>query len=271
MLNLNLPGFSGCVALFVAPFVDATATPWETALQFDYSASAQQFERQHDESPNNARIAIGYASTLLSLQPRTESNIEKAHRLLEGVASSAPASSDEAPLAIYLLARIEQDHLSPARTDSALRRYELLLAQGPGTPVADYAAVQLALHTFRHQETDRVQATVDRLQSLLSAVRSPDASRDLHFLLGNVFWRDLQDGPRALAHFIKMREFSSALSMRDAEIDLIIGGIASEIGEHEVAVKHYESFLAQLPRDIRSSTVRSRLDALRKPLQHAVK
>lgn len=61
-----------------------------------------------------------------------------------------------------------------------------------------------------------------------------------------------------------MRALRSTVPARMAEIDLVIGGIALDIGDTPLALKHYRSFLEQLPRDIRAATVRTRVAGIEK-------
>lgn len=232
--------------------------PWRTALAFDYNAAAERFAALHAAQPADSRIAIAYASSLLVKQPRTEANIRAAHTLLARVSG---AGDEHTPLACYLLARIELDHLDPAQPDSARARFEQLRRDHPGHPLADHAAVGLA-YLLAYTSSGPDASAIPAIQDLLAGVKDPGASRDLHSLLAGLHLRQLQDASAALPHFVAARAIGYEQPLRDAETDLIIGNLARETGDAALASRHYAAFLAAAPRDVRASTVRRLLAGL---------
>lgn len=259
MIRRLLPAL---LVLAAAPARAADASPWETALGFDYNTAAGQFARLHQAAPGDANLAVGYASALLARQPRTEANIRQAAELLQKAADSAPSDSEERRLALYLLARVEHNHLTPPRMGSARARYERLLAEHPGSRFADWSAVQLAFIAFGEQTPGGPDPVIARVSTLLETVRDPEARRELHTLLGNLYWREKRDAPRALEHFIAALDLDSRLPTRLPALNLVIAGIAAEAGDTPLALEHYRAFVARTPRDIRASTVRNLIATL---------
>ena len=236
-------------------------SPWESGLTFEHAKAAEGFAALHAKNPQDARIAIAYASTLLVLQPRTSANIDAAYALLKTAAVTGAPEGD-AVIASYLLARVEQDHLSPADPDRARTRYEALLREHPAHPLAGQAAVQLALLDAWAPPRLPVREAVARIESLLAASRQPAASRELHFILARLQWEDLHDATAAIAHLSAGRELGYEKPFRNAEVDLMIAGIAYEHGDRALALKHYRSYIAADQRNSRTHTIRTRITEL---------
>ncbi len=233
------------------------ADPWQAALTFDYAAAAKRFADLHETSPDDARVAVAYASTLLVKQPRTEANIRAARDIL---AKIAPTDSPHAPLAAFLLARIELDHLDPARPGDARARLEQLRRDHPAHPLADQAAVELA-HLAAYPE-DASPAAIAKVEGLLATVTAPGARRDLHALLAHLQLRRAGSPAAALPHLVAAREIGHELPQRNADADLSIANIARDTGDTALARRHYAAFIAAAPRDTRAVTARRLLDAL---------
>lgn len=239
--------------------------PWRDALRFDYAAASDEFARRHAAAPDDARLALARASALLGRQPRIQANIEEAGAILERVASGAPADSFHAIAARFLLARIAEDHFSPPRPEEARERYEALLREHAGHPLADQAAVQLALaaaYPPADAPTPRPAPADARLDELIAAVRTPSALRELHALRGRLLL-DRGEPAAALTHLRAARAIGYRQPDRDAEADLSIANLARETGDPGLALAHYEAFLRERRRDSRVSTVRRLVAELR--------
>lgn len=237
---------------------DTTPDPWAAALRFDYSSAAKGFSRLHAASPDDPRAALGLASALLGRQPRTQANILEARQILEQVAATSPADSSFALAARLLLGRIAEDHLVPPRPEEARERYESLLREHAGRPLADQAAVHLALiAAFRPPGEAPLESTAlhARIDELRAAVRSPGVVRELHALQASLLLQE-QALSAALPHLLAARAIGYRQADRNSDADLSIAEIARETGDAALAVKHYRAFLAARPRDSRASTVR---------------
>jgi tetratricopeptide (TPR) repeat protein len=232
--------------------------PWRSALRFDFNRASDEFARLHAASPDDHRIAIARASSLLARQPRTQANILAARGLLERVATGAPSESDEAIAARLLVARIAESHQQPSRPEEARALYEALLRDHAGHRIADQAAVHLALLTAyplppaSPLDPAEVQTCIEALRARAG---SPPARRDLHALQGNLLLR-AGDEAGALPHFLAARAIGFRQAERNADTDLTIGNLARALGDNDLAARHYQSFLRDRPRDARASTVR---------------
>jgi hypothetical protein len=238
--------------------------PWQAALAFDYNAAADGFSALRKTSPSDGRAAVAYASTLLVRQPRTEANIRAARDLLLSVRESAAADSPESILALFLLARVELDHLAQPDPASAQTRLVQLRREHPAHPLADQAAVELA-YLAAYPSGGGDAGAINEIEALLASVTGPVATRDLHVLLASLQLRLRRDPAAALPHLVAARAVGYEQPLRDAGADLVIGNLARETGDLALARRHYEAFLAAAPRDVRASTVRRLLAHLSEP------
>lgn len=247
------------VALSASVFAAKPVDPWQTALTFDYNTAAERFAELHAQTPDDPRISVAYASSLLVKQPRTESNVRAARDLL---ASVATGTSDQTPVALYLLARVELDHLDPAQPDSARTHLERLRRDHADHALADQAAVELAYLAVHGSATLSDTAAIAAVEAMLASVNTPGAARDLHLLLGSLKLRRLHDKAAALPHYVAARAAGFEQPLRNADVDLTVANLARETGDPALARRHYAAFLAAAPRDIRATTVRRLLAEL---------
>jgi len=247
-----------CACPLASAAGDVPVDPWEGALRFEFGPAVKELARLHDRSPDDPRVALGLASALLGVQPRTQANILEARSLLERVVATPPADSTFTLAARLLLGRIAEDHLIPSRPDEAKELYEALLRDHAGHPLADQAAVHLALlAAYPPADVPRPSSAElhARIDELRATVRTPEVLRELHALQGTLLIAE-NNLAAALPHLRAARAVGYRQPNRESEADLSIANIARELGERSVALEHYRAFLAARPRDARGTTVR---------------
>lgn len=235
--------------------VSSASDPWQAALMQDFAAAAEGLTGLHAANPSDARLTIAYASSLLVRQPRTETNIRNAREALLSLRAAGRASDEHAALALYLLARIELDHLAEPDLESARARLLQLRRDHPAHRMADHAAVELA-YLAAYPAAGPNAGAIPEVEALLASVSSPGATRDLHALLASLQLRQRRDPAAALPHLVAARAIGYEQPLRNADNDLSIGNIARETGDMELARRHYAAFVAASPRDVRAATVR---------------
>jgi hypothetical protein len=262
---LVLPRLLGCYRILIAitGLISASATfadeplrdPWQAARNLDYKAAADTLARQYEAKPGDSRITCAYAASLLVREPVTAANVEQARSLLGGVIAQAPSDDPQyRPLALYLSARLDQDHVSPVRLDAAQAQYEQLRREYPTHPLSDEAAVQLGfLRALQLPSIDPVKV-VAMVEELLATVSTPAARRELHHLIAYLHWQVRHDAAAALPHYIAGREIGFETPYRNSELDLTIAGLAQEIGRNTLAAQHYRAFAKANPGDTRTQT-----------------
>jgi len=255
LLLLCVFGFSLSATLPLRAANEPETDPWQDALNVDYTTASRKLEKLHKEDPSDTRIAIAHAAALLARDPVTQKNILKARDLLLTLVSDLPTSETRyRPLALYLLGRIDQDHIAPERLDSAREFYEQLRREYPGHELADQGTVQLALLLAMQAPDTPLEDAAAKVETFLPSVTADHAKRELHSIAGNLHWYVHQDAQTALPHLIAGRELGYEAFYRNSDVDIMIAGLAREIGLSELAAKHYRRFAAAVPRDTRAYT-----------------
>jgi len=232
--------------------------PWQDVLTTNYTLASDKLEKLYEADPRNARYAVAYAASLLSRDPTTRANVRKAHSILIKKVSDLPVSETEhRPLALYLLARIEHDHVEPVRFDTARGFYEQLRKEYPDHPLADQAAVQMLLLMRLSLPEERWGEVAAKLEETIPTVRTDSARRQLHAMGVNLYEeKAILDDAGVLRHLLAGRQVRTASLYGDAQVDLHIAGLARKLGMKELAAKHYLAFAEALPRDTRAYTAR---------------
>ncbi len=98
--------------------------PWRYVHKLDLNTASMAFQRRHSFDPGDLRLANAFAASLLARQPRTNANLDAARAVLSSVLKMAhrPADDDTRALALYLLARLDHEQVSPPRLVDARAR-----------------------------------------------------------------------------------------------------------------------------------------------------
>jgi len=237
----------------LAADVRASDDPWLDVLNTRYTAASLKFEKLSKASPEDTRLTLAYAASLLTRDPMTRNNVRKARSILLDVVSELPVSETHyRPLALLLLGRIDHDHVEPVQFESARTFYEKLLSEYPQHPLADQAAVQLLNLIYLQSPESRSHEVVAQVEDMLTTVSRQSHRLRLHDLAARIYLRHLKDEAAALPHLIAALEEGS----EDKSLDLHIGYLARRLGRFELAAKHYRAFYESSPRDNRAYTAR---------------
>lgn len=241
------------------PAVDQS--PWALA-------SLGLFKDAHDafaRDTGGGRFArLGEAATLLNIQPRTTANINRAAAMLERVVEEEGGDAIGIT-ARYLRARISHIHRKAPDPVDAAARYRELAALGPVHSLTQRALVQLALIELFEPGVPvaELRGRHDRLAALGRGLVDASARRDFYLVMGDAALRLGFDDVVAMEHLIEADRagISRTGTLRDNW--LRIAGLAERAGRSDVAVAHYERFLAAALRDTRRLAVEQRLASFR--------
>jgi len=227
--------------------------PWLDILNTHYTAASHKFEKLAKASPDDTRLTLAYAASLLTRDPMTRSNVRKARGILLNVVSELPVSETHyRPLALLLLGRIDHDHSEPVQFESACAFYEQLRREYPQHPLADQAAVQLLNLIYLQSPESRSHEVVAQVEATLPTVSRKSHRLRLRELAARIYLRHLKDEAAALPHLIAALEEGS----EDKSLDLHIAYVARRLGQLTLAAKHYRAFYEGSPRDSRAYTAR---------------
>lgn len=246
-----------CLCLLASPLLrsESERTPWDNALNFDYNTASQTLAHLHANSPDDGRLALAHAAVLLARQPRTNANIQRA-RALTAARVEVETNPSLRARALLLLARIDHDHLPSPDLPSATSLYHQLRRDHPDSPLADHAAVHLALIAIYQSPDLTPSATLDTLSPLLASIQAPSARRELLQLTAFVHLSRLNQPADALPLLLEGRALGYEAPLRNGDFDLLIADSAQRARQPALAARHYLAFADANPRDVRAGTAR---------------
>jgi len=240
-------------SLSVAADSRSNDDPWLDVLNTRYTAASHKFEKLAKASPDDTRLTLAYAASLLTRDPMTRSNVRKARGILLNVVSELPVNETHyRPLALLLLGRIDHDHVEPVQFETARAFYEQVRREYPQHPLADQAAVQLLYLIYLQSPASRSHEVVAQVEATLPTVSRTSHRLRLRELAARIYLRHLKDEASALPHLIASLEEGS----EDKSLHLHIAYVARHLGQLELAAKHYRAFYESSPRDNRAYTAR---------------
>lgn len=205
---------------------------------------------------------LGHAITLLAQQPRTAGNVDAAAEALEALIAESPAD-ETAIVARFYLGRLEQLHRTPENPGAAVAHFKRLIAEHPGSPWAEQAAVKVALIELHEaiSAAERLRR-FEHHRQIAPALATAPARRDLHLLLADVALRFDLGEALALDELLAADRAGIVRTTAQAQIWVQIGELARRTGRDEVAREHYRKFLAAFERDNRRGMILEHLAAL---------
>lgn len=253
-----------CMSLLVSLTTQAKnakeASAWDLVALGLVSEAHDVFE---DHPPENRTARFGEAVTLINLQPKTRSNLDRAETLFSIVA--ARDGDDELGVsARYYLARIAQFHRPSPDLPEALRIYHQLAASESRAALAQRALVQIALIELFEPGVPKseVAARFDRLALRGKALTEPSARRDFNLVMGDAALRFELGDTVALDHLLAADETGLARPITQRDTWVRIAELARRAARDEIAITYYRRFLDTFLRDSRNTMVNRRLNAL---------
>lgn len=229
----------------------ATSAPWQAAAGLDFNRAHQLFA----DAPPSREHALGTATTLLNIQPKTPGNIITATRQLEAL--RATSAQDEVGItATYLLGRIAQLHQQPADPARALALYGELAQAHPDHPLAQLALVKTALiRLYEPVPRDALPARFLALETLAPRIPDPSIRFQYHQVMREAYGRLLGDYAAMLRHTEAQLPLPAPRPIRRADTLLLAATCAQRLGQNSAALDYYARFLAEFPRESRSAEV----------------
>ena len=237
-----------------------TPSAWDLVALGLVNEAHDAFE---DHPPEDRTARFGEAVTLINLQPKTRSNLDRAEKLLALVA--AHDGDDELGVgARYYLARIAQFHRPSPDLPEALRIYHQLAASESRAALAQRALVQIALIELFEPGVPReeVAARFDRLALRGKTLTEPSARRDFNLVMGDAALRFELGDTVALDHLLTADETGLARPITQRDTWVRIAELARRAGRDETAITYYRRFADTFVRDSRNTMVSQRLKTL---------
>lgn len=242
------------------------ASPWEDMSAGLFNEAHAEFVKEEKAAGADLRLLrFGEAVSLLNVQPRTQSNIDKAFSILEEVRTARP-SDDLALESRYLQGRIEQVQRATPDLAKADAIYSELIAAHPRHPVAQRAQVKLAIiRLYAGVDGDERRRRFDEFSRIAGELTEPGVKSQMHLLLAETAKRLRYDYAIELDHLLAAHKAGVAKRRLLGDVLVRIGELGRLTGRKEIAREFYSQFLAQFPRSDRRSTIEAFLAALNSP------
>lgn len=258
MKSALLP-FLAFVVLPVLPAAEPEpSNPWQMLATYRFADAEKAFQQTTGRD-----ALLGRALSLLNRPPVSAASQDEARELLASLV--ADGATDEPALAAhYLLARIRHVHQSAPDLALAAKHYRDLITLAPDHPLAQQSVARLALLVlYDPAQKDRIEASLAEMEALAARLTLPEARRDVHAVLADIYVRRIKRPADALRHLeAQLATGAVRLVRMRNNLCLQIAETARELGQRELAVARYRQFLDGTLRDTRRQWVRERLAAL---------
>ncbi|HEY5752093.1 MAG TPA: tetratricopeptide repeat protein [Chthoniobacterales bacterium] len=236
---------------------------WEEGATFRFNEANMRFSKLAGKPGVNERERLlGEAITLLNRQPRTRSNIADAQTILERLVRENGTDA-AAVFAQYFIGRIEQSYLDPPNYEAARRTYRDLLARFPGDVMAEHAASHLVLLDLYGtiSKEERLKRLTD-LETLGTGLTTSQGKREFHINLGQACLDLGISDEKALEHFLLADKEGITRWQTEMTVWAIIAELARTERKRDVAIEYYKKIIAKYPSNVRTFTMKKRLESL---------
>ncbi|NJK92572.1 MAG: hypothetical protein HC904_12530 [Blastochloris sp.] len=236
---------------------------WKEAASLLVNDSNRSFNQVQAGNPQEEReLAYGQAATLINVQPKTNSNMDRAKEMLNRVIAGGD-SDDLTVSSRYLLARIAQVHQLPPDDGEAIRLYSDLINKHPDHVLAQQALVKRAnLQFFSTESKTPLQDRYALLLKEAGLVTEAEARRDYQMLAFVAGQRLNRPARELLGHLIQVEATGVVRDRALADLYVRLGEFANLAGEKKMAIHYYQTFLNGFVRDTRRLIVREKLAEL---------
>ena len=204
--------------------------------------------------------ALASAVVALDYQPVTPDRL----RTAEAVFAQLATGDDEvADTAAYLQARMYQVHFQQPDYGRAASLYRALAEKHPGSHWAQLGLVKLGLLTLYTlpepvAPADRVAAA----EALLARIHDEKLQRDLHLQIGRACNHYGLSLDRALAHLKEVDRIGGLVGQMPEDLAVQLGELSQRAGHYADARRYFERYLRDFTPNLRSVTVKRRLEDL---------
>lgn len=251
----------------LSPSVCAAST-WEDVSGGLFNEARHDFASRLPDAPAAERRGLRYgeAAALLNVQPRTQANVDRAFAILDEVWSSGK-SDDLGMEARYLMGRIEQIHRQSPDAAKADSIFSSMIAENAAHPVAQRAAVKLAILRLYAPGTppQERRRRYDEFSRLAASLDEQAAKVQMGLLLGEYARRMGYGEGQELGHLLAAH--AAGITKRNSLMTVLarIGDLARLTGRDALAVEYYGLFLREFPRTDRRTTIEGYLATLNAP------
>jgi len=253
---LLLSGAMASPAANAKPAANQLESVWRLGSQGLFAEAAQALP----ETASSEEAVFTRAVLLLNRQPRTETDMKNAIRILRDLGQSSSTAELRAR-SLFIAAQAESLQTREQSADPT--SYQNLWHDYPQQPYGQRALVHLMLMAFDTEETrESILARCAELERQADALTDQMARSHFHQVAARGYLYLGGQEVKALKHLLRVNELGVARRETLGDLHVSIGQLASEQGRPELARTHYFEFLRLFPNDPRVYTINANLGAL---------
>lgn len=252
-----------CLALLpfaraAAPAADDTAAAWQLManhLVRDASIRLDQIKGAptREQTFAQAVVAVDY-------QPVTQDRLREAEAVFETLARGDDEIADAAA---YMQARLYQVHFQQPDYVRAATLYRALADRRPKSHWAQLGLVKLGLlELYALPEPSAPAERIAAANSLLARIHEKKLQRDLHLQIAHAGTFYGQPLDTVLPHLIEVDRIGGLVGQAPEDLAIELGELSLRAGHYAQARKYFEAYLRDFTPNLRSVTVRRRLEDL---------
>jgi tetratricopeptide (TPR) repeat protein len=193
-------------------------------------------------------------------QPVTQDRLHEAETAFENLAHGDDEIADAAA---YMQARLYQVHFQQHDFVRAAALFRALAERHPDSHWAQLGLVKLGLLLlYTLPEPSNPPQRIAAASALLSRVHEEKLQRDLHLQIARAGTFYDQPLDTVLPHLIEVDRIGGLVGQAPEDLAISLGELSLRAGHYEQARKYFEAYLRIQPLNLRSVTVRRRLEDL---------
>src|ERR1019366_9541641 len=252
-----------CLALLAvmrgaAPAVDATAAAWQ--LMANHLVRDAYVRLDRIKGTPTREQAFAQAVVAVDYQPVTQDRLREAEAAFE---SLARGDDEIADAAAYMQARLYQVHYQQPDYLRAAVLYRALAERHPESHWAQLGLVKLGLLVlYTLPEPSAPAERIAAATALLARIHEEKLQRDLHLQIARAGTFYEQPLDTVLAHLIEVNRIGGLVGQVPEDLAVELGELSLRAGHYAQARTYFEAYLRDFTPNLRSVTVRRRLEDL---------
>jgi hypothetical protein len=203
---------------------------------------------------------LAQAVVVIDYQPVTPERLHEAEAIFERLARGTDEIADAAA---YMQARLHQVHYQQPDVVRAAALYRALAARHPDSHWAQLGLVKLGLlQLYALPEPAAPAERIAAATALLPRIKEEKLQRDLHLQIAHAgtFYELPLD--TVLPHLQEVDRIGGLVGQGPEDLAIELGELSLRAGHYADARKHFEAYLRDFVPNLRSVTVRRRLEDL---------
>ncbi|MEO6873396.1 MAG: hypothetical protein ABI222_01105 [Opitutaceae bacterium] len=246
------------IASVAAPAPDDTTAAWQ--LMADHLVRDASIRLDQIKGTPTREQVFAQAVVAVDYQPVTQDRLQQAEATF---ATLARGDDEIAEAAAYMQARLYQVHFQRPDYGRAAALYRALAERHPESHWAQLGLVKLSLLLlYALPEPAAPAERIAAANALLPRVHEEKLRRDLHLQIGRAGTFYEQPLDSVLPHLIEVNRIGGLVGQAPEDLAIELGELSLRAGHYEQARHYFEAYLRDFVPNLRSVTVRRRLEEI---------